>query len=265
MSYPLFALDERDSFCNLEVNNKIFTDEEIAELNPLLIPKHIAIIPDGNRRWASYHNTSTAAGHENGADIIIDIVRASKELGVKAITFYTFSTENWLRSEEEVEMLMGIIESYLLNQKDRMIAEGIRFNTIGCNRKLPFSLLKTIEETKSATSNCHDIDLILAINYGGRDDITRALKEIVKDHNRGFLDLDKITEETISKYLDTSPWPDPELLIRTSGEFRISNFLNWQIAYSEILTIDKFWPDFTPHNLYHAIKHFQHRQRRLGH
>lgn len=243
---------------------KYFTEDQLNLVNKETVPEHIAIIPDGNRRWAIKQNTTHAAGHEQGADIIIDIVKAAKELGVQAITFYTFSTENWLRPQEEVEALMWLIECYLENQKEKMLSEGIRLLTIGDDTKLSPSLKETIKQTKEKTKECREVDLILAINYGGRDDVTRSLKKILKKVEKKEITPESITEKTITEHLDTHLTTDPELMIRTSGEMRISNFLIWQLSYSEIFVTDVLWPDFTPEHLFQAILQYQQRNRRLG-
>lgn len=243
---------------------EFFTQEQLDQLNPTLIPKHIAIIPDGNRRWAEKQNSNHEDGHKHGADIIIDTVKAAKEIGIKVITFYTFSTENWHRLPEEVDALMWLIESYLIAQKEKMIEEGICLQTIGCESKLSPSLKHIINETKKATANCSEVTLILAINYGSRDEITRVVKTIAEQVEKGELSINTITEKTVSQTLDTSQWGDPELMIRTSGEQRISNFLIWQLSYSELYVTDVLWPDFKPKHLLDAIVEYQVRERRLG-
>jgi len=243
---------------------QFFTDAQIDNLDQTYIPKHVAIIPDGNRRWAQRKEASPEHGHQQGADIIIDIVNAAKELGIKAITIYAFSTENWKRPQSEVDTLMWIIETYLIEQRGRMVAEGIRLNTIGDLEPLSSEMQQTIQETKEMTAECDNVDLILAINYGGRNEIMRAVKKIVKDAKNGVLSEELIDERTVAKYLDTTPWGDPELLIRTSGQMRISNFLVWQISYSELHVVDVLWPDFKPKHFYDAIINYQQRERRLG-
>ena len=249
----------------IEKKCTFFTREEISKVQVNSVPKHIAIIPDGNRRWAYERDSSTEEGHQQGADIIIDIVKAGKELGVRVLTFYVFSTENWLRPKEEIDAVMWLIETYLIEQKDKMIEEGIKLNVIGNLVKLPISLQEVIENTKKATMHCDKVDLILAINYGGRDDIIRAMKKMFVEYQCNQLTSESITEEQISNYLDTASWSDPELLIRTSGELRVSNFLMWQISYAEIYSENVYWPDFKPHHLYNAVIDYQNRKRRLGH
>lgn len=246
------------------LSKTIFSLEETAHLDPAGIPNHIAIIPDGNRRWAKRKNSSTEAGHQKGADTIMDVVKASKELGVKVITFYLFSTENWKRSKEEFTFLMWLLRSFLINQKQAMIDNGIRMQTIGDLARLPANTLQTVQSTKEATEHCDKIDMVLALNYGGRDDIRRAVKKLVNEAANGLVQEEDVTESLISRYLDTAPWNDPDLLIRTSGELRVSNFLLWQISYSEIYVADVLWPDFTARHLLEAIVNFQKRQRRHG-
>lgn len=243
--------------------SRIYTEEEIALLDKNCIPSHVAIIPDGNRRWAKNKRFSTESGHREGGDTILEIVKAGKELGVKAITFYLFSTENWHRPQEEIAALMWLLQSYLIDQKQAMINHEIRLHTIGDLTRMPLQVVKTIEETKSATQHCQKIDMILALNYGGRDDLRRAMQKLIKDVDKGIIS-EEITEDLISSYLDTSHWKDPDLLIRTSGELRLSNFLLWQISYTEIFVSKVLWPDFTPQHFFEALLCFQKRHRRHG-
>lgn len=249
------ALTSQDTF-----RLPYFTQEQIEHINLSRIPKHIAIIPDGNRRWARKQELSSGEGHNQGADILMDVVKSGKELGVKVMTFYTFSTENWSRSPEEVEALMWLLQTYLTDQAQEMIDCGIRFNCIGDISKLPSYLIETIQKTKALTADCDKIEMVLALNYGGRDEICRAVKAILKEGKQE----EDITPSLISKHLDTAPWGDPDLLVRTSGEMRISNFLLWQLSYTEIVVTDVLWPDFQPRHLYEAIYTFQQRDRRLG-
>ncbi len=264
MNHPVISDLSKEFAPTHKKKLEFYTEEQLAQLTPALIPKHIAIIPDGNRRWAMKQNSTHDDGHKQGADIIIDTVKAAKELGIKAITFYTFSTENWHRSQEEIDALMWLIESYLIEQKDKMIDEGIRLQTIGNESKLSSSLRHTITETKKATAHCSNVTLILAINYGGRNEITRAMQTIIEKIETKELSKEEINETTISHFLDTAEWNDPELMIRTSGEMRISNFLIWQLTYSEIYVADVLWPDFRPKHLFDAIVEYQVRERRLG-
>lgn len=237
---------------------------ELSKLDPSRIPHHIAIIADGNRRWAKSNGTAPSEGHRKGGDTIIDIVKAGKDWGIKVMTLFLFSTENWSRPPEEISALMWLLQCYLIEQQDTMVESNIRFHTIGNIAKLPPVVVETIEETKSITKKCDGIDLVFALNYGGRDDICRAALALADDIATSRIQRESVTEAMFSKYLDTAQWRDPDLLIRTSGELRVSNFLLWQISYSEIYKCDALWPDFKPEHLFKAVLDFQKRERRLG-
>lgn len=241
-----------------------FSKEEIGALDGTRLPLHIAIIMDGNRRWANQRNLPSLAGHWAGAQTLTDVIRAAGELGIKVVTVYAFSTENWIRPQEEVEGLLELIEAYLLEQRSTMIKEGVRLDTIGDLSRFPPKLINVIEESKKATFHGGKIDLVLALNYGGRDDIKRALSAIAKDCLNEKISNHELTEQIISKYLDTAKWQDPDLLIRTSGEMRLSNFLLWQVSYAEMYVTEVLWPDFTPQHLYEAVLDYQRRNRRVG-
>jgi undecaprenyl diphosphate synthase len=241
-----------------------FHPAQLALLDRSRMPKHIAIIPDGNRRWAKKRLSRVQDGHREGADTLMEIVKAAQELGVEEITFYSFSTENWNRPPEEVWALMALFTSYLTEQCEEMVQSGIKLETIGDLSTLPPFLCEVIQETKLATQECNKVTLILALNYGSRNEICRAFRSMLNDYDQQSLSKEDINEETISRYLDTHRWGDPDLLIRTSGELRISNFLLWQISYSEIHVAPVLWPDFTPQHLIEAILDFQGRQRRWG-
>jgi len=241
-----------------------FTEEQLALLDKTKMPAHIAIIPDGNRRWAKANTLNITQGHRKGANNLITIVKAAKAVGIKSITFFLFSTENWTREKREVRALMWILESFLIEQRQAMIDQGIRFHTIGDLTKFSDRVIRVLEESKQATAHCNTIDMVAALNYGGRDEITRAIKSLLEDFERTKFKKEAINETLISKYLDTASWPDPELLIRTSGEKRISNFLLWQISYSEIYVTEVLWPEFTANHLLDALLYFQYRERRLG-
>ena len=228
------------------------------------IPRHIAIIPDGNRRWAKQHFESVAQGHAEGAGNLMKIVREAYSLGVKYITFYVFSTENWSRPPAEVDALMELLEDYLIEQKQPMIEEGVRFNTIGDLSILTPKIQGLIHEVKEATKGGTHIDVVAAINYGSRNELLRTFKKMHQQLQDGELTLERLDEETIAAHLDTAPWPDPDLMIRCSGEFRLSNFLLWQLSYAEVYITDVLWPDFTPAHLKEAVKAYQGRERRLG-
>ncbi len=243
---------------------KYFTPEQHALINKARVPRHVAIIPDGNRRWARKRLQHIDEGHREGADNLISIVRAAKELGVKAITFYLFSTENWLRDPAEVQALMWLLEQFLIEQRQEMLDGGMRLQTIGDLSALPESTRQVIEETKQVTAHCDKIEMIAALNYGSRDEMRRAFQKMLNDYEQKKFARDEITEGLIAGYLDTSAWGDPDLLIRTSGEARVSNFLLWQISYAEIYIVDVLWPDFCATHLWDAVRFFQSRERRMG-
>lgn len=239
---------------------KYYTHDQITELNPNRIPQHIAIIMDGNRRWAKKKSYQVSEGHKRGADTSMEILRAAKELGVKWMTLFVFSTENWSRDPDEVAGILWLLESYIRAKIPEMVQQRIRFQTIGDISRFPESIRSTISDAKLATASCESLELIFAMNYGARDEMKRAIQKMIQDQ----LKENQITEKTIASYLDTAPFPDPDLLIRTSGEMRISNFLLWQMSYAEIYVTETFWPDFTPDMLYEAILEFQNRERRSG-
>jgi undecaprenyl diphosphate synthase len=241
-----------------------FSVEDLSKINLLHIPKHVAVIMDGNRRWAKQRNLPSIIGHCKGANVLTEIVSAASELGIETLTVYSFSTENWNRTEEEIESLMQLFEDYLYQKKELMIREGIRLNTIGNLSRFPQYLQDAISLTKKATHHCNKINLVLALNYGARDEIRRALVKILELNQKQMLAAEDLTEDVISRHLDTSQWGDPELMIRTSGELRVSNFLLWQISYSEIFVTEKLWPDFSAQDLLEAVMAYQKRDRRLG-
>jgi undecaprenyl diphosphate synthase len=247
-----------------EEKRSIYSEEDLAFLDPTKTPKHVAIIMDGNRRWAKKQGLPAIMGHWKGAETLTKTVRAASELGVKTVTVFSFSTENWNRAKDEVEGLMHLFKIYLIKERAAMAKEGVRLQAIGDLKRLPSSVLKELEYSKSYTAHCKKIDLVLAINYGGRDDIRRAFVAMIADVEKRKLSKEQISEQLISQYLDTAQWPDPELLIRTSGENRQSNFLLWQLCYSEFYLTDTLWPDFNEHALLQAICSVQQRQRRLG-
>lgn len=228
------------------------------------IPQHIAIIMDGNGRWAKRRGLPRIAGHNEGVNSVRDIVEACGQLGVKYLTLYAFSTENWKRPKDEVSMLMRLLLRALRDERDRLHQNEVRLKGVGDIVALPHDvqdeLLDAIEMMRHNTG----LTLVLALSYSGRWDITNALKRIADDIRAGKIRSDDITEELFSSYLSTKEIPDPDLLIRTSGEYRISNFLLWQLAYSEIYISDEFWPAFRRKHLYAAIADFQTRERRFG-
>lgn len=243
---------------------KIYSQNELALLDKTKIPQHIALIMDGNRRWAKLNKKHYLQGHKSGADNLIKIIKASIALGVKILTVYAFSTENWNRSTKEIGSLMGIFQLYLKRYAQISKKEGVRLRIIGDVSKFSPKLRKIIDHTKEFTEKGDKMELVLALNYGGRDEITRAVKNIVIDCENKRVDKKDISEKLISSYLDTSFAPDPDLLIRTSGELRLSNFLLWQMSYAEFYAVDVLWPDFTQKHLFDAILEYQKRERRFG-
>lgn len=242
-----------------------FSSQELQLLEERKIPLHIAIMMDGNRRWAKgkgYNDLSI--GHWSGARVLFDIVSAAQEMGVKVLTVYALSTENLTRSEEEVAIILQIMETYLKKKRKKMVENGVRFSVIGHIDPLPQSLKNEIYQTIEATKKEESIELVVAMNYGGRDEITRAIKRIVEDCESGILTAPQISEEIVKKYLDTKVYPDPDLVIRTSNVHRVSNFLLWQMAYSEFYHSPTLWPDFRPKDLYLAVREYQLRERRMG-
>lgn len=229
-----------------------------------IVPNHIAIIMDGNRRWAREKGLDYRVGHKEGAKTLEKIVRYSKDVGIKYITVYAFSTENWKRSKEEVGALMFLLKSYLDDYGKRADTENIRVKVLGNTSALSDGLQKSIRNVEERTKENNGIVFSIALNYGGRDEIVHAVKDIVNDCQNGILNVDQITEETISNYLYTKEIPDPDLVIRTSGELRTSNFLPWQIVYSEFLFLDKYWPDFSEEDIDNAIIEYQKRNRKFG-
>lgn len=220
------------------------------------IPKHIAIIMDGNGRWAKEKNKPRVFGHKAGAETLRKIVTHSKKIGVKYLTVYAFSTENWKRSKEEVEALMLLFKAYISSERKTLLKNKIRFVVSGRKEGVSDSLLKAIDSLEKVTSKDYEMTLNIAFNYGGR-------AEIIDAFNKATILGEKITEENFNKFL-YHHFPDPELLIRTSGEFRISNFLLWQLAYSEIYVTNIYWPDFAEKDLDKAIENFNKRERRFG-
>lgn len=229
-----------------------------------LLPKHIAIIMDGNRRWARKRNLPIKMGHKEGAETLKKVVRYANKRGIEYITVYAFSTENWKREKEEVENLMSLLEYYLDQFSKEADTENIVIKVIGRRKELSEKLLKKIDQVVEGTKNNTGVVFTIALNYGGRDEITTAIKEIAKNVKDDKLSMDEIDEKLISNYLYTKNMPDPDLMIRTSGEIRTSNFLPWQLVYSEFLFLDKLWPDFSEEDLENAIQIFSKRNRKFG-
>ncbi len=229
------------------------------------IPEHIAIIMDGNGRWAKQRKMPRIKGHYQGMQTIKTITRAANDLNVKYLTLYAFSTENWSRPEEEVNYIMGLPVNFLNTFLPELIEKNVKVETIGFIDQLPRKTIQAIEEAKRKTAHNTGLTLIFAINYGGRAEIISGLKSMLKEmKNASDADIDAIDEKVFQKYLMTANYPDPELLIRTSGEQRVSNFLIWQLSYSEFIFNQKMWPDFDEDELKSCIKTYQSRQRRFG-
>lgn len=228
------------------------------------VPRHIAIIMDGNGRWAQARGLPRAAGHEAGATSVREVVRTARELGVEALTLYSFSTENWGRPKQEVRALMSLLERYLVEETEELLSRGIRLRAIGELDRLPASVRLLLRTAEGMTSRNSGMELCLALSYGGRAEITSAVREIAREVAAGRLRPDQIDESAIQARLYTRGLPDPDLLIRTSGDVRVSNFLLWQIAYSEIYVTETAWPDFRRPEMLAAIADYGKRQRRYG-
>jgi undecaprenyl diphosphate synthase len=228
------------------------------------IPEHIAIIMDGNGRWAANKNLPRAAGHRKGVETVRAMVQSCINLGVRYLTLYTFSTENWKRPQKEISMLMRLMVKSLKNETDDLNSNNVRITTIGDTNSLPKIVQKELAQAKEKTKNNDQLVLNLALSYSGRWEIIEATKKLAKDFERGIIQLEDITEELISQNLTTAQIPDPDLMIRSGGEQRISNFLIWQIAYSELYVTNVLWPDFKCKNLIEAIEDYQKRERRFG-
>lgn len=235
----------------------------MAEKKPI-IPQHIAIIMDGNGRWAQKHALGRISGHKKGAEAVRMVTRTCRELGVQYLTLYAFSVDNWSRPEREVNALMKLLAEYLSSELVEMQQNGIRLHIIGDISRIKPSLQEKIDEVRRKTAENLDMVLTLALNYGGRDDIIEAMKQLFADFQLGKYSPEDLTTELFGRYLSTAFVPDPDLLIRTSGEYRLSNFLLWQSAYTEFYFTDVLWPDFGKADLFAAIEEFRKRERRFG-
>jgi undecaprenyl diphosphate synthase len=236
----------------------------MTDINPDRIPGHVAIIMDGNGRWAKKKGLKRIRGHEEGTESVRIVVRESRRLGIKWLTLYAFSEENWKRPKYEVNALMGILKRFLKSELNEMLENGIRFQTIGNTKKLPEDVQGILQDTIEKTSRNSNMTLTLALSYGGRQEISLSVRKIIEQIRSGALRIEQITEDLISNFLYTGGMPDPDLLIRTSGEYRVSNFLLWQIAYTEIYITPVLWPDFRKEEYLLAIEEFQKRERRFG-
>ncbi len=227
-------------------------------------PRHIAIIMDGNGRWAVQQDRPRIFGHEAGAKTVRNIITECAHLGIEALTLYSFSIENWSRPQDEVDFLMGLYVKYLTAEREKMIANNIQFRQSGRRDGLPVAVVAELDETIAATANCTGLKLVLAINYGSRAEITDAMRSIGEDVQAGKLQPQDIDEACISARMYVPDVPDPDLLIRTAGQLRISNFLLWQISYAELFVSEKYWPDFNTVELHDAIRDYASRDRRFG-
>jgi len=228
------------------------------------MPKHIAIIMDGNGRWAEKHGKARVFGHESGVESVRSIVEGAGEIGVQHLTLYAFSTENWDRPKSEVEALMALLVHAIDNESESLMKNNVKLSVIGDLSVMPAEVKERLDRSINYLKNNSGLNLILALSYSSKWEIMNAVKNIVRDSVDGKIDKEKINNELFEEYLNTAGIPDPELLIRTSGEYRLSNFLLWQIAYSELYFTEKLWPDFRKEDLFEAIYNFQNRERRFG-
>lgn len=236
----------------------------ISKIDFTRIPKHVAIIMDGNGRWAKKQGQERLFGHSIGVDSVRETLQAAKKIGIKYVTFYAFSTENWGRPQDEVEGLMNLMVRTIANEVPVMNENGAKLWTIGDVNGLPEDCQEELRIAKEETANNDTINMVLALNYSSRWEITHAIQKIAKKVENGELAAEQIDEQIISQEMETAHIPDPELLIRTSGEQRLSNFLLWQVAYTEFYFTDVLWPDFRENDLYKAVLDFQTRERRFG-
>ncbi len=227
-------------------------------------PTHVAIIMDGNGRWARSRGLPRVAGHQRGADAVRRVVTGCHELGISYLTLYAFSSENWKRPPAEVDDLMGLLRLYLRRELGELHRNNVRIRFIGVRDRLPDDIIGMIDEAESMTRDNTDLNLVIALNYGSHNEIVQACRRIAEDVAAGRMRVEDVSEERFARYLETADIPDPDLLIRTSGEQRLSNFLLWQAAYTELVFVDTYWPDFTKKNLEDAVHEFQRRERRYG-
>ncbi len=232
--------------------------------SPETLPRHIAVIMDGNGRWAKKRSWNRIRGHREGAESVRDIVRACREIGIEVLTLYAFSTENWQRPKHEISALMKLLKNFLKSELGEMMENDIRLNTIGDIERLPDGVLGVLRDVMDQTGKNQGMILNLALSYGGRDEIVRAARNMAKQARQGWLQPEAITAELFSTYLYTHGMPEPDVLIRTSGEMRISNFLLWQIAYAEIFVTPTLWPDFRRQELFKLLHEYEKRERRFG-
>lgn len=240
------------------------SSQKMSEAAPGKPPRHVAIIMDGNGRWAAKRHLPRAAGHRQGVEAVRVIVRAAGELGIEYLTLYGFSSENWKRPPEEVNDLMGLLRLFIRRDLAELHRNGVKVSVIGDRHHLDADIVTLIEEAEALTCANDRLKLVIAFNYGGQNEIAAAARRMAREAVAGRLDPETITPEMVSGFLDTAGVPDPDLIIRTSGEKRLSNFLIWQSAYSELVFADALWPDFSPDCLKEAVVEYQRRQRRFG-
>lgn len=242
----------------------VWTEAEITELRQKNLPRHVAIIMDGNGRWAKSRGLSRSEGHRAGVETLKAIVRASRELEIAYLTVFAFSTENWKRPAEEVKTLMNLLVDYLKSDLNELTGNGIKLNTLGKIDDLPLAARRALKNALEKTKNSRDMQLNIALNYGGRAEIVEAARKFALEVKNGVRQPADLNEEMFDQYLFTAGCPDPDLIIRTSGELRLSNFLLWQSAYAEIWSTKIAWPDFKPEHLYQALDEYLSRERRFG-
>lgn len=243
---------------------QLSVEQLTAKLDPELLPKHVAVIMDGNGRWAEARSLPRIAGHREGIKSVRDMITACLELGIKALTIYAFSQENWKRPTQEINALMGLLEYYLSTERAKLIEQGVRFRAIGRPESLPASALQWVQAAGQETAHLDKLHLTVALSYGGRTEIVDAVRALLREAREGKLQPDEVDEALVQHYLYTHDLPDPDLLIRTSGETRISNFLLWQLAYTELYFTPTLWPDFRRRELVLALLEYQRRERRFG-
>ena len=236
----------------------------MVELDPEQLPNHVAIIMDGNGRWAEQRGLPRLHGHRVGKDSVRAVVETARRVGVKYLSLYAFSTENWQRPPKEVEGLMGLLRRYLASELGKMMRNQIRLLVAGNVRKLPAAVRDTLRATIHATRNNTGMTVVLAVSYSGREELARAMRRVGRLIQKGTVDPNTITPALIHAHLDNPEVPDPDLLIRTSGEMRVSNFFLWQLAYTELMVTDTLWPDFRERDFVQAIASYQERERRFG-
>jgi len=247
-----------------EIQSTYKATMELDGLDKSRLPEHVAIIMDGNGRWAKLRGKSRIEGHRRGKTSVRVIVEMSRKIGIRYLSLYAFSTENWFRPHDEVDALMGLLEHYLAVEQAKMMRYGIRLTAVGDRSRLPSNVRSILEKVIELTRDNQRMTVILALSYSGRDEIVRLIQQIAREARAQDLDPDQIDEESVAARLDTNGVPDPDLLIRTSGEMRISNFYLWQIAYSELYVTPTLWPDFREREYLQALLDYQRRRRRFG-